>query len=409
MSQEGSQKSNNSQSESSSSSPSQTPFFQDHQRDDATDFTLFGSPAPTLLRSGTVKRASSLSLRKEKCASVSEGITECEENIENLLRLESVRSPDQNVGNRYRRSLDSTFRRSLESISEHKTKRSFSPTFTLTRSSRYSSSLESFSSDQTDFAIRSTTEIDNATKSITENKEEKTIQSPRSSYLSWMETVKSEFYESGCSDVRPNDFDNKVGEWNNFWLNYNSDRNHYLSSPYQSVDGKTEDNYSDARSSSSTQKDITDKNSTEYISLTVNEIHEALKCSKRITEILENALSRNDHDCENSNIENSICTEFFSRQNSSLREENVLDMVREDLKKMSRETSPHMVSAQDLIRQKELLKKTVQSSSTSCINALLNTGVADILKRVINKRREVMTPDDLSSMTRHSFSEWSSK
>lgn len=57
-----------------------------------------------------------------------------------------------------------------------------------------------------------------------------------------------------------------------------------------------------------------EKNAAESISLTVDEIHEALKCSKRITEIFQNALTRNDHDCENSIVENSYYSEPFSRQ-----------------------------------------------------------------------------------------------
>ncbi|XP_074038464.1 uncharacterized protein isoform X2 [Leptinotarsa decemlineata] len=408
MSQEESQKSNNSHSESSSSSPSQTPFFREHIRRDVqngsttdltTDLTLFGSPAPTMRRSGTIKRASSLSLQNEKNTSGNGNIKEePQKNVRVLSRLERVNSFEQNIGSRYRLSLDSSFRRSLESISEHKTKRSFSPTFSLSRNSKYSSSLESFSSDQTDYATRSTTDV----------KEEKTIQSPASSYLSWIETVNSEFFESVCSETLSNDFDNKVGEWNNFWLNYNSARNPYLSGSYRSVVEKGDDN-SDARSSGSTQKDISDRNSGEYISLSVNEVHEIINHSKKITEILQKALTRNDQELDNSNNENSVNTQIFSRQNSSLRDENGIELLKEDLKKLSKDRSPNNISSQDLINQKVLLKSTVQSSSASCINALLSSSVADLLKKVINKRRDVVTPDDLSSMTRRSFSEWSSK
>lgn len=68
----------------------------------------------------------------------------------------------------------------------------------------------------------------------------------------------------------------------------------------------------------------------------------------------------------------------------------------------------YAVDSQELQKQKQLLKPTPQSSSTSCINAILNTGVGDILKRVISKRRDVLTSEDLPSISRSSFSEWSS-
>lgn len=113
----------------------------------------------------------------------------------------------------------------MDSISEHKTKRSFSPTPTLTsRSRECSSSMESFSSDPVDYhAIRSQSET---------CKDAKTIQSPGSSYLSWIESVKSDYSGSAISRVEPIDGDSKVGEWNNFWLNYSNARSKYVSSSY---------------------------------------------------------------------------------------------------------------------------------------------------------------------------------
>ncbi|CAG9824215.1 unnamed protein product [Phaedon cochleariae] len=329
-----------SESESSSSSPTHSPFFQEHfskdQQDDPTDLTLFGSKAPTMIRSGTVRRVSN--------------------------------------------------------------------------SAKYSSSLESFSSDQTDYAMRSET-----TDPI---KDGKTIQSPASSYLSWIESINSAYFGNNNS-IGPHhtnaDIDSKVGEWNNFWLNYSNEnaRKRYLSSPYPSADEKTfqVEDFSEGQSSSTTQKELTDdRNSTEYVSLTVEEIQEALKCSKRITEIMQNALTRNEHDCDMYNRENSVYSETQSSlNNSSLKEENI-QALREDMMNVSRERSySYIINTQELIKQKESLKPSIQASSTSCINALMNTGVADMLKRVINKRRDVMTPDDLSSMTRRSFSEWSNK
>lgn len=73
-----------------------------------------------------------------------------------------------------------------------------------------------------------------------------------------------------------------------------------------------EDEASDVKSTTSTQKELLGKNSNEYISLTLDEVHEAMKCSLRITEIFQNALTRNDHDCANSNNESSYYSENLS-------------------------------------------------------------------------------------------------
>ncbi|CAG9833680.1 unnamed protein product [Diabrotica balteata] len=368
-----------------------------------TDFTLCGNLAPSLARSGTVKRAAGTNFLQKKdkdigCSSFSEG-------DDSVFSSKDKTSPDQSVNSRYRRSLDSTFRRSLESISEHKTKRSFSPTCTLSTASRCSSSLESFSSEH-----------ENPIKNCINNKndEEKPVQSPASSYLSWIESVNNEFIDTAATtEVKPtevNEVDNKVGEWNNFWLNYNSARSRYMSSAYLSADEKIMDDISDAKSSNSTQRDLGEKPSGEYVILTLEEAHEAIKYSKKLTEIFQTALVRNDHDCENSNLEASFYSESLSRQNSSIREDNASIFTNEELKKVARERSAsYIVTTQDLLKQqKEIIKPSIQSSSTSCINAILNTGVADILKRVM-KRKDIMTPDDMSSMTRRSFSEWSNK
>lgn len=61
---------------------------------------------------------------------------------------------------------------------------------------------------------------------------------------------------------------------------------------------------------------------------------------------------------------------------------------------------------QELQKQKQLLKPS-SSQPSSCINVLLTTGVADILKRVINKRREVIAPEEsVSNTPRGSFTDW---
>uniref|UniRef100_A0A6P7FE24 Uncharacterized protein LOC114327259 n=1 Tax=Diabrotica virgifera virgifera TaxID=50390 RepID=A0A6P7FE24_DIAVI len=394
----------NSQSESSGSSSTQLPFYEEHA-DNMTDLTLCGNLVPSLARSGTVKRAAGANFMQKKdkdigCGSFSEG-------DDSVFSSKDKTSPDQSVNSRYRRSLDSTFRRSLESISEHKTKRCFSPTCTLSTASRCSSSLESFSSEHEN-------PTKNSINNKNENEEEKLVQSPASSYLSWIESVNNEFIDTATTtEVKPtevSEIDNKVGEWNNFWLNYNSARSRYMSSAYLSADEKAIDDVSDAKSSNSTHRELGEKPPGEYVLLTLEEAHEAIKYSKRLTEIFQTALVRNDHDCENSNLEASYYSESLSRQNSSIREDNASIFTNEDLKKVARERSAsYIVTTQDLLKQqKDIIKPSIQSSSTSCINAILNTGVADILKRVM-KRKDIMTPDDMSSMTRRSFSEWGSK
>ncbi|CAH1106503.1 unnamed protein product [Psylliodes chrysocephalus] len=402
MSQDESLKSN---SESSGSSTSnQFPFYQEHilddQHDTMSDPTLYGSSS--LTRSGTVKRAGTNFLQKKESSEVIKSFSMYEDSDSVFIKEKS--SPDS-VNSRYRRSLDSTFRRSLESISEHKTKRSFSPNCTLSTASRCSSSLESFSSEPEN-AIRIATNTKN---------DEGKVQSPASSYLSWIGSVSNEFIATPA-EIRQsveinNDIDSKVGEWNNFWLNYNSARSRYMSSAFLSADDRTAEEMSEAKSINSNIKETADRPSGEFILMTIDEIHEALKCSKKITEIFQSALTRNDHDCENSNFETSYYSESVSRHTSSIKEDNGSIFTTEDLQKVARERSAsYIVTTQDLLnKQKELLKPSTQSSSTSCINAILNTGVADILKRVMNKRRDIMTPDDMSSMTRRSFSEWSSK
>ncbi|KAJ8951372.1 hypothetical protein NQ318_009308 [Aromia moschata] len=393
----------NSRSESSDSSPGQTPFFQEHlikdSNPDITDLTLFGSPAPTFMRTGTVRRVSSASLKKEKEPT---NIVNGDGGADNNGILN--KATEQIIGHRYRKSLDSTFRHSLDSISEHKPRRAFSPTSLVSVTSRECSSVDSSSSEQTDNALRSSSD--------TAEEMEKTIQSPGSSYLTWIESVNSEYFGSAVSNPEAIDVEGKVGEWNNFWLNYNNARGRYLSTSYSNGEDKIPDDVSEVKSTCSTHRELTEKNSGEYITLTLEEIQEAVKCTQRITDILQNALRRNDQDIEQLNVDNSYYSESFSRQTSSTKDEH-REVTREDIRRFSRDRSmSYAVSSAELLKQKELLKSAAasgQSSSTSCINALLNTGVADILKRVISKRRDVMSPDEGRSMTRSSFSEWSGK
>lgn len=116
-----------------------------------------------------------------------------------------------------------------------------------------------------------------------------------SSYLSWLESVNSEYFETVISNEpgestliilthnithifsnSDHDVDNKVGEWNNFWLNYSNSRLCQLSTEQTfSSDGifdKTVDDQSEERKSLSTQRDVTEKNSLECVILTVDEV-----------------------------------------------------------------------------------------------------------------------------------------
>ncbi|XP_063911401.1 uncharacterized protein LOC135128425 isoform X3 [Zophobas morio] len=334
---------------------------------------------------------------------------------------------------------------SLESISEYKTKSSFSAASLYP--SRECSSMESSSSDCTDYAVRSTTDT----------KDEKTLMSPGSSYLSWIESVNSEYFGSATSTAEVTDVDNKVGEWNNFWLNYNSARSRYLSSPYLSTsnEDRTGDELSDAKSTCSTQREFTEKTANEQVMLSVDEVNEIIKCSQRITEILQNGLKRAEEYDDSKN--DSYYSQPYSLQLPVSCEllENIrnflkyLDLIRDEkpgLKKLKRFmkmksfSDPHSVpnsmkritqffqnSKEEIIiprersysyamdpteiqkQKQQLLKPTPQSSSSSCINALLNTGVADILKRVITKRRDAFNQDDPPPPApRQSFSDWSS-
>nr|XP_015837970.1 PREDICTED: uncharacterized protein LOC103313901 [Tribolium castaneum] len=281
-------------------------------------------------------------------------------------------------------------RLSLESISEYKTKSSFSTSSLYP--SRECSSMESSSSDCTDYAVRSTTET---------NREEKTLMSPGSSYLSWIESVNSEYFGSATTTTAEvSDVDNKVGEWNNFWLNYNSARSRYLSSPYLSTsnEDRTGDELSDAKSTCSTQREFTEKMSLEQVMLTVDEINEAIKCAQRITEILQNALKRSEHEFDDSKNDSYYSAPYS--QHNSVKDEVIVQRER---------SFSYAMDPQEIQKQKQQLQKnTPQSSSSSCINALLNTGVADILKRVITKRRDVFNPSEFSPVSRASFSDWSS-
>ncbi|KAF5277095.1 hypothetical protein FQA39_LY06333 [Lamprigera yunnana] len=341
------------------------------------DLTLYGAPAPTRLnRAYSVRRTSTISSYKDFAEPFR---TSVDDTVVNL--------KSEQISERYRKSLDSTYRHSLESISEHKPKHSFSTTSLIMRNGR---SIESTSSDYTDYAVRSTTDVTN---------DEKTSAITSSNYLSWIENVNSECFGSTDAAAVVEDADAKVGEWNNFWLNYNSATNRYISSPYlcPSNENKTGDDISDDKSTPSTQREFTEKQfSTDQIYLSHDEIQEAIKCSQRITEILEQALKRN-----NNETDECKSSSYYSQPLSFL-----FSTFRQPKEEVQKERArSYSLEPQQLQRQKQSLKPP---SGSSCINVLFNSGVADILKKVINKRRDMMAPDEQSNTSRSSFSDWSS-
>lgn len=280
MSQNGSRK-GSSQSESSTSSSNQglIIFQGDNIPRAKNELLLLGSTASMLLsRTGTVRRANSF--RRDSTKSIS--------NEDIVFKRERI-GDHFPTPEKWRRSLDSTHRHSLESISEYKAKHSFSnASFFQTRTY---SSIDSPYSDCTDYATK--------TCSAETKKPENNLVTPESSYLSWIDSVQKEYFGKGAKNAELSDAENKVGEWNNFWLNYQNSRSGYVSSLiYNSVsqysrDDKVGDELSDARSSCSTQKDFTDKNFGDTVTLSVEDASEILKCSQRITEIMLGAIKKN--------------------------------------------------------------------------------------------------------------------
>lgn len=353
-----------SQSESSNSSPNAVYMLRSEK--EVNDLILFGASSTRHHRSATVRRAS----LKNKEGSFARS--------QDDLNVPVVINPE-----RYRRSLDSTYRQSLESISEYKTKKSFSSTASL----GYKESIDSTCSDCTDYATRSSSDLKD---------DYKAFPSPCSAtYLSWIESLNNEHFANQSAISEVVDVDSKVGEWNNFWLNYNNPNNRYLSSPYlcTSNEDKTGDDISDCKSTCSTQREFNEKLSSEHIILTLEEVQEALHCSQKIVDILQRAMKRTDNDTDLF-VERSRQDSYYSQQTNSFDDRSF----------------SFAIDPQELQKQKNLLKPPAppQPPTNSCINVLFNSGVADILKRVINKRREVLAPEEVASTARSSFSEWTS-
>lgn len=166
---------------------------------------------------------------------------------------------------------ENAYRQSLESISEYKTKKSF------VSQRPPSSSFESSSSDCTDYILK--TAVADAT-----------VLSESSSYLSWIESLNSE-YLAGAAE-------GKTGEWNNFWLNYNNARNRYLRQQnsfnysMSTSENTTTDEFLDAKGSGSIQKEPSIENSGDLFYMTRSEILETIKCCQRIIELLQTVMNK---------------------------------------------------------------------------------------------------------------------
>lgn len=271
-----------SQSESSSSSPNTMATNNNKESNGFSDSTPI-----KLNRSATVRRVITPPSKKEE-----------------ITTTDDILIPVVVSTEKYRRSIDSSYRHSLESISEYKTKRSFS---SCLYPSRDGSSIDSTSSDCTDYLRRSSTET------CTAKDFDRSFVSPSTSYLSWIESVNSEYFGTSLSNNDIVDVDNKVGEWNNFWLNYNSPHNRYLSTHYNKLsnEDKTADDMSDCKSTCSTHREFNEKISTEHTVLSYDDMSEIIHCAQRITDILQKALKRNDE------VEHSRNDSYYSQPSVS--------------------------------------------------------------------------------------------
>lgn len=171
-----------------------------------------------------------------------------------------------------------SYRRSLDSISEYKT---ISSGHSKTRSS-----LESSASDYTDYILSIPT---------SEANREQHLLSGSSSYLSWIESVNSDLFTNSLTPELAN-CDNIGGEWNNFWLNYNSARNKYVPDSFVCmITEDATDDLSDTKSNSEEQKHDNDNESGQFFYLSREELVESIKCCERLSQLLQNALERHDN------------------------------------------------------------------------------------------------------------------
>lgn len=163
-----------------------------------------------------------------------------------MTRLEPA--PSEN----YRKSIDNGYKHSLESISEHK----------------LIPNLESPTLDCLSDFVKSLGEQDQQSNN----------------YISLLQGVNHQRSSSPRSDS-----DNRSGEWNFFWKNYSS------------VNKKGSDNYlcpSNSLDNLSDSDTAHNDKGQERIYFTLDEVNEALHCVQRVTDILNDALKRNE-DFEN--------------------------------------------------------------------------------------------------------------
>lgn len=312
------------------------------RRSSRAEFTDFDRRRPSMRRGSSVVRMLSEEQHDSDKSTKSDPIIS-----------ESTSSRSENA-EKFRKSADNGYKHSLESISEYKTK-SFQP-------GSFYPCLESPTLDcLSDFAQTIAESFKDTDVSAT---------SSGSNYLSWLDTVNSDNYGTPRTDS-----DNKSGEWNYFWSNYNSSSNQYFSSPYLCPSNSVED--------LSDNTPQLDKGSLEKIVFTLDEVNEALHCAQRVADILKDALKRaedNEH---------------------PVRVPSLLSKVYRLKKKNFSGNSYYLFTFQTCTKEEKVQntegeKKNVQkTTSNSCIDVFLShTGVADILKRVLNKRREVIMPSE---------------
>lgn len=177
-----------------------------------------------------------------------------------------------------------SYRRSLDSISEYKTVSSVSSARSKTHGS-----LDSSASDYTDYILSIPTN---------EAPREPRLLSESSSYLSWIENVNGEFLTTTSVTPEYSGGDNIGGEWNNFWLNYNSARNKYVpdSFVYMVTEDVTDD-MSEAKSGCEEQRYANDNEQFFYMSK--EELTESIRCCQRLLQLLTTALERHDNKDDN--------------------------------------------------------------------------------------------------------------
>lgn len=167
---------------------------------------------------------------------------------------------------KYRKSIDNGYKHSLESISEYKTN--------IFASNQFYPTLDSPTLDcLSDFA-----------QSIADNLHAAGSSNSSCSYLNLLESSSNDF------QLTPRyDSDNRSGEWNYFWSNYNNLMNPNFSSPFLCPSNSVEDLSMESNCTAQI-----DKGGMEKIFITLDELNEAIHCSQRVTDILKDVLKRSE-------------------------------------------------------------------------------------------------------------------